>query len=130
MEQLKTKKVLLLDDDASIRKALEYYMRGKIQRFETAGTAERGRILLDEDKWDIIICDYELPGMNGIDFFKIVHQERPDVVRIMITAYGGLELRTQVSLEGINEMIPKPFDGAALVKAMAFHIQKHGEQDS
>lgn len=129
MDRLKTMKVLIIDDDYPIRKAMTYFFKDKTRQFKAVGTAERGLVALKEESWDIIISDYELPGMNGIDFLRLVHQEGTDAIRIIFTGYGGSELKDQASHEGIDAVIQKPFDTETLLKTLDFLIRKPLAED-
>lgn len=105
-EKLRTMNVLLIDDDESIRIAMEYYFKKKTRSFFTLEDAETALGLIEKEALDIIICDYKLPGMNGIDFFKMVDS---DVIKILITAYAGLEVASEASRVGVHDFIQKPF---------------------
>lgn len=118
MDRLKTMKVLIIDDDYPIRKAMTYFFKDKTRQFKAVASAEMGLVALKEESWDIVISDYELPGMNGIHFLRRVHQEGSDAIRILFTAYGGGGLKDQASHEGINAVIQKPFETGTLLKTL------------
>jgi DNA-binding NtrC family response regulator len=105
-DKLRAMKVLLIDDDESIRVAMEYYFKKKTRTFFTVEDAEVAIRFLKKEAWDIIICDYKLPGMNGIDFFKRVDL---NVIKILITAYASKEVASEARRAGIHDFIQKPF---------------------
>ena len=82
---------LLIDDDDLIRDSLGIVFNANSQQFIAVESAEKGLDLIEKKKIDVIICDYRLPGMNGFEFFKRVSKFLPNVVKILITAYGDDE---------------------------------------
>jgi DNA-binding NtrC family response regulator len=52
-------------------------------------TAEEGVDALKSDSYDIIISDYRLPGMDGLEFFKLIGESHPNAIMILATAYGN-----------------------------------------
>ena len=80
MTTLKDMQILLVDDDESIRSSTTYYFRKKTHAFLTVETAEEALKLIDSLKWDIIISDYQLPGMNGIAFLDIIGRKYPEIM--------------------------------------------------
>ena len=64
---------------------------------------------LDNDV-DLILVDYMMPGMNGIDFVKELKKTKPDIPIAMITAINEISLRKEAALNGIEAFLPKPID--------------------
>ena len=116
-DKLRAMKVLLVDDDQSIRVAMEYYFKKKTRTFFTVEDAEIALKFLNKEVWDIIICDYKLPGMNGIDFFKMVDL---NVIKILITAYASNEVASKARRAGIHD---KRFIGPPDRTTLARHAE-------
>lgn len=107
--KLKKMKIMLIDDDEWIRNSLSLF-------FETEGcyllaleTAEEGIEELKKQHYDIIIFDYRLPGMDGLEFLRRIQDLHPDTMKILITAYGSRELLTEAIRVGVQDFIEKPF---------------------
>ena len=94
-------------------------------------TAEEAMIALCEQKYDIIICDYKLPGMDGVAFFERIRESHPDALKILITAYGNENIVNEANRIGIHDFIQKPLTTNALEESLASLVQqyedKHGE---
>jgi len=60
-------------------------------------------------KFDIIITDYKLPGIDGIAFLKRIQRSHPKAVKIMITAYPSEAVVRQAKQAGAQQLLPKPF---------------------
>jgi DNA-binding NtrC family response regulator len=124
-------KILVIDDDEWIRDSLELYFAAEGCTLIPLATAEEGMIALCEQKYDIIICDYKLPGMDGIAFFERIQESHPDALKILITAYGNENIVNEANRIGIHDFIQKPLTTNALEKSLAGLVQqyedKHGE---
>jgi len=106
---LKKTKILLIDDDQYIRNSLVFYFKKKALAFTALETAEEALDLLNNEKYDIIICDYKLPGMDGLDFLFKLYELQPEALRIFITAYANDEVAIRAGGIGIDDFIEKPF---------------------
>lgn len=82
----------------------------------TAGSAAEALKVLDLGNVDLILCDYRMPGMDGLKFLELARQKAPNVPRILMTAFPHLEL----AIEAINEarveiFLTKPMDPDKLI---------------
>lgn len=108
-ERLKQTKILLIDDDQYIRNSLLFYFKKKALLFTALETAEEALELLATEKYDIVICDYKLPSMDGLDFLFKLYELQPEALRIFITAYANDEVAIRAGGIGIDDFIEKPF---------------------
>jgi DNA-binding NtrC family response regulator len=115
---LREKDMLLIDDDEWIRDSLSIYFDSEDCRIVTCESAEEGLLALDSQRFDIIIADYRLPGMDGITFFEKSRQSRPDVVKILITAYATDTVGCRAKEAGVQTIIPKPFTTKELLECL------------
>lgn len=118
-EILKNRRVLLVDDDQSIRVSLSYYFRNKVGFFTALENAEQALNHLQDQVYDIVICDYRLPGMNGLGFFQELNLHSPWALKIMVTAFGNLDLALEAIKIGVSDFIMKPFQAATMEKSIA-----------
>ncbi|MDD5640233.1 MAG: response regulator [Syntrophales bacterium] len=125
MEALKTKKILLVDDDQSIRLSLFYYFGKKCAFFGCRETAEQALEHLQKEAYDIIICDYRLPGMDGLSFFQELHRLEVPVLKVLITAFGNMELAIEAIKAGVHDFILKPFNAHTVEQSLLRLIEKY-----
>lgn len=102
------RRILLIDDDAWIRDSMAVFFEGEGARFLALETAEEGLEAVSRSDYDIIICDYRLPGMDGLSFFRRI-RAKPSV-KLLITAFGSDGLPVQARAVGVNGYLVKPLD--------------------
>ena len=126
--ELKKLKTLLVDDDELIRESLKMAFRAKGCAMRVAETAEEGLEAIAEEGFDIIISDYRLPGINGLEFIKQAAVIQPRAARFLITAYRDDHIISKAVRIGVNEFIEKPFSVKTLVALLALAL-KHQEKN-
>jgi DNA-binding NtrC family response regulator len=119
VDVLKKMKILLIDDDESIRISMEYFFKHKTAMFRAVESAELGmETLMAMGPVDIVIVDYKLPGMDGLSFLEIVKKNWPDILTVMITAHSNAELNLKAQKMGIDHFIQKPFTTRLILEAL------------
>ena len=118
-DKLKNMKILLIDDDEWIRDSLSLFFEFEPCAFRALETAEQGLKELESKDYDIIILDYRLPGMNGLEFLKRIQGTHPQVIKILITAYGSKEIFSQAIELGVHDFIDKPFSTKAIEDSLS-----------
>jgi signal transduction histidine kinase len=122
------KRILLVDDDESIRSSLTYFFRKKTKTFQAVESAEKAERLLSHDKdWDVVISDYKLPGMDGIAFLKRLRTHQSTVLVALITAYANMEIITEALRAGIHDFIPKPLKAGMISDAIERMLAKKAD---
>ena len=120
-------RVWVVDDDRSIRWVLERALEQEgidPISFET-GDALLAR--LDREQPDAIVSDIRMPGIDGIDLLRQVHEQHPALPIIIMTAYSDLESAVSSYQSGAFDYLPKPFDvddAVAMVKRAVLHARE------
>ena len=122
--QLRKMKILLIDDDEWIRDSLALFMEAEGCHLKTCESAEEALEALNQQAYDIIIADYRLPGMNGLEFLKKAASFCPRVIRILITAYSSEGIASEASRVGIQDFIEKPFTTQTIEASLSRLIEK------
>jgi len=107
--ELKKMKTLLIDDDEWVRDSMNLLFETEGCHLTALETAEDALKALNLQDYDIIIADYRLPGMDGLDFFKRIGGFNSDAIKILITAYGSKEVVAEAGKHGVQAFIEKPF---------------------
>ena len=107
-----TKQVLLLlvDDEPSVRAALELALEDEPWRIESVSSAEEALGLLATRRFDLLLTDKNLPGMTGVDLIRKVRQDNLDMACVMITGYASVESAAETMKLGVDAYVEKPFD--------------------
>jgi len=126
--ELQNFKTLLVDDDEFIRDSLKIAFTTKGCPIRVAETAEDGLQAIKDEQFDIIISDFKLPGMNGLDFLKLATVTQPQAVNILITAYRDEYCFSEAVRIGVTEFIEKPFSVKALVALLALSLKRQTKQ--
>ena len=108
-DRIKNMKILLVDDDEWIRDSLRLFFEAEGCNLLTFETAEEGMEAVKQQVYDIVISDYKLPGMDGLEFLRRVKEKQPNAFEILITAYANCEIVKEADEIGVKDIIPKPF---------------------
>ena len=125
-----TKNILLVDDDALLRRSLSFNLEQAGYKTHTAGTAEDALEYLSQSQTDLVLLDINLPGMDGLDALRIIRNDLKLPV-ILLTARRK-ELDEVLGLElGADDYVTKPFDISVLlahIKAVLRRSQQRAEE--
>lgn len=118
--------ILLVDDEAHVLSALRRVFRQENYRIEVAMTGQEALQTLANDRFDLIISDYKMPGMNGAELLRRVKELHPDIIRIMLTG----EADTGAVLGAINDgavykFILKPWNNDDLRITVGLALEQH-----
>jgi DNA-binding NtrC family response regulator len=102
-------RVLVIDDQPMILKCLKTALTSDGHDVATVAAADLAVKLLGQMSFDIIITDYAMPRMDGIEFLRIAQEKCPDVPVIMITGYGTPDTAIEAMNVGAFDYLPKPF---------------------
>lgn len=94
-------KVLFVDDETEIQEQAEVFLEDEDDRLniETAGSAEKGLEILEENDFDAIVSDYQMPEKNGLEFLETIREEKDnDIPFIIFTGKG----REEIAMEALN----------------------------
>lgn len=102
-------KILIVEDNETIRQGVARVI--KKMGHEPAAFPDAESVLNEtrHADFDILISDYKLPGMNGLELMQHLKQQNPDIEVLMITAFGTIELAVEAMQKGASEFIAKPF---------------------
>jgi DNA-binding NtrC family response regulator len=115
--------ILLVDDDEWIRDSLRIFFEAEGCHILALETAEEGLTAVKDQSFDLIIVDYKLPGLDGIEFLKRIHSSQPDAIRILITAYRSENVVSEAKKLKIQGFIEKPFTSETIMASLAYTIK-------
>jgi len=102
-------RILVVDDSTDIRHTLRQLLPMEGYEVLTARSGEEGLLLAQELTPDLIIADYQMPGLNGLEMWHSVRERGIDVPMILMTAKGSEALAVEALRAGIRDYLIKPF---------------------
>lgn len=102
--------ILIVDDEAVVRDSLGKWFSEEGYAVETASTAREALLKLPAQRWDLALVDIKMPGMDGLELQRKVHEVDPQIIIIIMTGYASVETAVQALKNGAYDYIMKPFD--------------------
>jgi len=103
-------KILITDDDLSIRTILQKVLEQEGHSVLTALNGEEGVELAAKESPDLVLLDLGLPGIDGLEALRQIKKNDPEMAAIMITAQGSIESAVSAMKAGARNYITKPFN--------------------
>ncbi|CAD6552182.1 Transcriptional regulatory protein TdiR [Paraburkholderia hiiakae] len=113
---VKRQMIVIVEDDAGLRRALERLLRYSGFRTRSFRSAEDANLFEFASTARCLVIDVQLPGISGPAFYDTLHAPRPPAV--FMSAYDGARTRGAIVGTGAHALLTKPFPGAALVEAI------------
>ncbi|MBM7037631.1 nitrogen regulation protein NR(I) [Vibrio ulleungensis] len=123
--------VWVVDDDSSIRWVMEKTLSSANIQCETFADGESVLQSLERETPDVLVSDIRMPGIDGLDLLKQVHQKLPELPVIIMTAHSDLDAAVKAYKTGAFEYLPKPFDvdeTVTLVERAITHSQEQKKE--
>jgi two-component system response regulator AtoC len=105
-------RILIIDDDQEVRSSLQTVLETLGYATQTAATGEDGLHAIEQNAFDLVLCDLRLPGASGLDVLK---QKSSSVPLILMTAYGNPDIATQAVHAGAFDYLSKPINPDDLI---------------
>ena len=102
-------RILIIDDEAPIRRVLRDILENESYQVDDAGTGMEALQQIKEQDFDAIFCDIKMPEMDGIETLEAIRKES-DVPVIMLSGHGTIETAVEAIKKGAFDFIPKPPD--------------------
>ncbi len=109
-------RVLLVDDEPSVRGALKELVQGR--GWEPLVARSGAEALELVDRADAVVTDFSMPGMDGMELLRAVHERDESLPVILLTAHGSERLAVRAIRAGAYEYVPKPFDVDEMLLAL------------
>jgi DNA-binding NtrC family response regulator len=103
-------KILIVDDERAIRSTLKEILEFESYTVDEAEDGEKALQLLSRSKYDVVLCDIKMPGMDGIEVLEKAMEISPDSPFIMISAHGTIDTAVEATKKGAYDFLQKPPD--------------------
>jgi two-component system NtrC family response regulator len=127
---MRTRTILVVDDDESLRRVTELQLEEAGYRVLTAASGEQALRILEEQSLPLVITDFKMPGLSGMELLKEVRSSFPETSVVMITAFGTVNRAVEAMKAGAYDYITKPiaYDELVLVVNRAMEHQELVEE--
>ncbi|MEE9275584.1 MAG: response regulator [bacterium] len=103
--------ILVVDDQSNIRHMIRNILEAEGYDVQVAADGEEGIAAFRKDTPHLIISDYQMPGMDGLDLLVQARESAPDTARMLCTGYANLEVAlTAINKGAVSRILVKPFD--------------------
>ena len=116
--------VLVVDDDADMRKLLRDFLQPGGYDVLEAANGHDAMVLVDSEPIDVVVLDKEMPGLNGLDVLSLLQRRRPGLPVIFVTAFGGPQIAVESRRRGATEYLEKPFRVRRIVDTIDEVVQR------
>ncbi len=103
-------KILVIDDERSIRNTLKEILEYEKYEVKIAETGIEGLEILKKETFDILLLDIKMPEMDGMEVLEKVRKNYPDIQAIMISGHGNVDTAVKAVKNGAFDFIEKPLD--------------------
>lgn len=108
-------RILVVDDDTTFLLMLKSFLEKKGFEPHTESTAEKGLQALENNTFDLILSDYRMPGMDGIELLEVINNKDISTPLILITSYGDIKLAVNAMKLGAADYLTKPVNPEELL---------------
>lgn len=110
----KSKQILVVDDELSMREFLEVMLSREGYKVSCAENGKTAISLINKKHFDLLLCDIRLGDISGLDVLRAAKKKSQHTVVIMISAYSSAETAVEAMNDGAYDYVPKPFDNEEL----------------
>ena len=116
--------ILVVDDELAMRESIAAWLKEYGHLASKAESGERALEILAGEQFDLALVDIKMPGMDGHELLERIRVDHPELLVIMITAFGSIESAVSAMKAGAHDYLLKPFDPQQLILLLE-KIQRH-----
>ena len=113
MTAIRRARVLVVEDNASLRRGVSRALRERWSDVEEASDGERARERLADrgvEPFDVVVTDLRLPGADGVDVLRAARSRSSRTAVVLMTAYGSIDTAVEAMKLGAFDFVQKPFE--------------------
>jgi putative two-component system response regulator len=118
------RRVLVVDDEDAIRLAISKFLRSRGYEVSAANSGAAALELLQQERFDVLLCDVRMPGMAGTEIVPRAIELRPNIAVLMLTAVNDAPTATEVLANGAMDYLMKPIELPDLALAVERALHK------
>jgi two-component system response regulator AtoC len=106
---MEIERILVVDDEEGVRKMIAVLLQKEGYQVSSAGGGEEALEVLGVGEVDLVLCDVRMPGVDGLQVLSRIRSSFPEVMVIMMSAFGTVDLAVEAMKKGAYDYISKPF---------------------
>ncbi len=119
-------RILIVDDEASIREALRQLFDYEGHEVEVAGDGIEALRMVGEVAPDLIFLDVKMPGLDGLEVLGRIRERQPDALVVMISGHGTIDTAVEATRKGAYDFLQKPLDSDRLLVTLRNALEMRG----
>jgi DNA-binding response OmpR family regulator len=116
--------ILVTDDDRTCRDSIQKILEREGHVVEGAADVDHALEAMGRRNFDLIVCDYRMPGRSGLDFLAELKRKKSTIPVLMISAFADSETEAEARRLGAEDLLRKPFRRQELVDRTFRHIHQ------
>jgi len=125
---LATARILVIDDDESVRETMSRILTDQGYFVDTAETGKRAIEKCESNYYNVALIDIRLPDMEGTELLSLLKKSTPKLIMVVITGYPSLENAVRAVNDGAHGYVIKPIDPDDLLNKIAALLKKQQEE--
>ncbi|HXY07525.1 MAG TPA: sigma-54 dependent transcriptional regulator [Terriglobales bacterium] len=101
-------RILVVDDDASLRRVLQVQLEQEGYAVASAASAQQTLSMLQIQPYDMVISDLKMPGVSGLELLRQIRLQFPEAIVLILTAFGTVETAVEAMKSGAYDYLTKP----------------------
>lgn len=119
-------KILVVDDEPNTRAYIGTILMQEDWRVDTASDGFAALELVERTRYDAIVLDYRMPGMNGADLCRQIEVRRPGIPKVLVTGYPTIDTVYPAVESGVNHVLAKPLNPRELIDVLHRELAAFG----
>lgn len=108
-------RLLVVDDERGQCELVKKLLSDQGYEVDIADGGEAALELLERNPYELVVLDYQMPGMNGVELFRAARQVQPELVGVFLTAYADINTVFPAMDAGVERVLSKPVDSRELL---------------
>ena len=121
-------KILVIDDDDAHREGMVLMLEDEGYEIDSADCGEKAIEMIDKKFYDLVVTDYKMHGIDGMELLKLINDRNPLLKVIMVTGFGSVEHAVKAVHLGAIDYIPKPVDPKKLKQVIKQTLEITGDE--
>jgi two-component system NtrC family response regulator len=123
------KRILVVDDEENLRRVTQLRLQQAGYDVATAADGNQALAFLERNPRDLVLTDLRMPGLSGIELLERIKEAYPEVIVILVTAFGTIESAVEAMKHGAYDYVIKPVNAEALKLILSRALEHHSLQE-